>query len=46
MNQAIENHVLEHIKKNRNRTTDSSEADHIRDELISQLFKKIVQSKN
>lgn len=42
MSQAIENHILEHT----NITKDDAEADRIRVDLISQLFKKIFETKN
>lgn len=40
MSQAIENHIAEHM----NTSNDAAEADRIRAELISQLFKKIFES--
>lgn len=40
MSQAIETHISEHT----NTTNDAAEADRIRAELISQLFKKIFES--
>jgi hypothetical protein len=51
MNQAIEshvleNHLLEHSNKNKDVAAAEAEAERIRDDLISQLFKKIGKSKS
>jgi len=43
MDQAIENHVLEHLEKN---NIAEDEADRIRDDLIIQLFNNIGKLKN